>query len=104
MNNITSYRTSDLLDGYYESPYKWNSPISFRLKEKEIKTPCVLIFGPNQAGMLETLKNKLPKNKKIIFEGKKAVNQREGTYGGVKQRNTIIVIDKCEDETLSSLP
>lgn len=97
--NITSYGTYELINEKYVSKDPWLSN-NFSTKtswvREDFKVPCILIFGPNQDKYLEFAKNNLPKDKKIIFEGKKAVNNRSG-HNWPRFRNTLLVIDKVED-------
>lgn len=70
---------------------------------KKIKLPCITIFGPGQQNYLDKLKKKLPKNMRIVFESKKAVNNRQGHHYP-RQRNTLIVLDKVEEQALPEMP
>jgi hypothetical protein len=97
-DNVISYTVSEVVyeewiidkeDNYWGGKF-------VKYITKDLKVPCIVIFGPSQQIRFAFLKKKLPKKYKIIFESKKAVNNREG-HEDPKQRNTLVVIDKCED-------
>ena len=71
--------------------------------EPELKLPGIVIFGPGNDAQLQYLRGNLPKHYKIVFEGKKATNSRAG-HGYPLKRNTVIILDKNEDQALPEVP
>lgn len=97
-NKIYAYATYEV----FAHDYNWTTG-GYKQTLRDFKVPSILIFGPSQDHLLKLLKKELPKDKKIIFEGRKALNSRHKGQLPL-QRNTVIVVDKVEDTTMSEMP
>lgn len=99
---IQSYATYEVFFTEYIRPICWVNPTIRLNLYRKFHTPCILIFGPNQGQQLTAFKEEISKSKdkKIIFESKKATNSN---YPG-HPRNTLIVVDKIEDQALPEMP
>lgn len=92
---VTSYPVSDIIGVKYTYS-RFGYTTEKNIFSEHIKLPFIAVFGPHQDDWLNYLEDNLPKNWKIIFKSRKAVNNREH-HGNPRQRNTLIVVDKCDE-------
>lgn len=104
-NNIYFCAVNEVITQYVDRTVKWDwkNP-AYKYRVNSVSLPAVAIFGPAQGDLLEHLKKNMPANMKIVFESKKAKNRNYGFDKYAETRNTLVVLDKVENEAVPQVP